>query len=255
MQKLTELPLVFVNYPSGAGGWFLASMLQQCVNPKLELVVDHLGSGHANTYIYHINMFYRDKLLSEIGKSIIDNANYHEFSKDQRILHLQDSVGINNFTDRYLMISLHCANLDIFQAAFPQAKFININIDDHNIETCRYNTLYKALKVRPELFEGMVDTYKKDYNECLARVQDLNRENLEWFNWIDHEIKKFNPNNRYENSEHVLNVSYDEYMSTIDELFLSKLLNFLNLDIDDELFDKTIGNLVLYRISQPKLPQ
>ena len=83
MKTLTELPIIFVSYPLGAGGWFLSSLIQKWYDPLLELVIDKKGSGHANTFIYHINNFYKDYVHSDIGVSIIDDSNHDRYTKDQ----------------------------------------------------------------------------------------------------------------------------------------------------------------------------
>ena len=254
MKKLHELPIIFVNYTIGSGGWFLSSLIQKWINPSLDLIIDRKGSGHANTFIYHINNFYKDYMHSDIGLSVINNSNLDVYSQEQRVKYLKNSIKINNPNNDAIVISLHCAELDIFLNAFPNAKFICINITPEEIRRCRFNVLYKAVSARPELFHGMVAAHNKDLDECMSKLKTLNKENLEFFSWVDAEVIKFMPHISY-NSNNVINVDYDSYLNGNDIVFLDKIAEFLELDIDQAQFDDAVASLITYRFSQPPLPQ
>jgi hypothetical protein len=254
MKYLDQLPVVFVNYTPGSGGWFLASLIQQFINPSLNLTIDRKGSGHANTFIYHINNFYKDYMHSEIGESIIHNTNLQTYSLTDRIEYLKQSVKINNPTNETIVISLHCADLEIFLQAFPCAKFVCININDEHILKCRYNLLYKAMQARPELLQGLAKMYQKDYDQCVQWSKNLTKENLEKFDWIDAEVRKFMPESSYA-QDNVMNVDYDNYINGDEIIFLDSIIEFLDLNIDQKQFDDGVASLVTYRFSQPRLPQ
>jgi hypothetical protein len=254
VKKLHELPIIFVNYTIGSGGWFLSSLIQKWINPSLDLIIDRKGSGHANTFIYHINNFYKDYMHSDIGLSVINNSNLDVYSQEQRVKYLKNSIKINNPNNDAIVISLHCAELDIFLNAFPNAKFICINITPEEIRRCRFNVLYKAVSARPELFHGMVAAHNKDLDECMSKLKTLNKENLEFFSWVDAEVIKFMPHISY-NSNNVINVDYDSYLNGNDIVFLDKIAEFLELDIDQAQFDDAVASLITYRFSQPPLPQ
>jgi len=254
VKTLTELPIIFVSYPLGAGGWFLSSLIQKWYDPLLELVIDKKGSGHANTFIYHINNFYKDYVHSDIGVSIIDDSNHDRYTKDQRVEYLKNSIKINNPNNYTIVISLHCADLGIFLESFPDARFICINIKTEEIPRCRFNFLYKAITARPELFEGMAKTHNKNLNESLSKIYNLNKENLEHFSWTDAEIIKFMPKEFYD-SKNVLNIAYSEYIHGNEIVFLDRIAEFLNVDIDQEQFDDAVSSLITYRFSQPPMPQ
>lgn len=254
MNYLHELPVIFVNYTLGSGGWFLASLIQKWINPLLDLKIDKHGSGHANTFIYHINNFYKDYMHSDLGESVIHNSNLETYDQNQRIRYLRHSVGINNPTRETIVVSLHCADLQIFLDAFPEAKFICIDVTRDEILKCRFNFLYKAIAARPELFQGMAKMYQKSLNESLTQIKNLNKENLEKLSWVDPEIIKFIPKEVY-NSNRVTNVSYKDYINGDEIVFLDKIAEFLNLDITQEQFNDAVASLVTYRFSQPLLPQ
>jgi hypothetical protein len=253
VKKLHEFPIIFVNYTIGSGGWFLASLIQKWIDPSLTLQIDKTGSGHANTYIYHINSLYADFMHSDIGLSIVDDLNYNTYSENQRIEYLRDSIKINNPLNNALVVSLHCANLNIFLKAFPSAKFICINITTAEIIRCRFNFLYKAMAARPELFKGMITKHNKNLEESLAKIKNLTRENLNYFEWTDAEIIKFMPEISY-NSDKVMNVQYANYINGDELVFLDAIAEFLNLNISQEQFDQAVADLVTYRFSQPPVP-
>jgi hypothetical protein len=254
MKTLTELPIIFVSYPLGAGGFFLSSIIQKWYDPSLEVIIDKKGSGHANTFIYHINNFYKDYIHSDIGVSIINDLNHDRYTKNQRIEYLKNSVKINNPNNYTIVISLHCADLGIFLESFPDARFICINIKPEEIPKCRFNVLYKALSARPELFKGMITTHNKDLDECMSKLKTLNKENLEYFNWVDAEVIKFMPREFYD-SKNVLNIAYSEYIYGNEIVFLDRIAEFLNVDINQTQFDDTVSSLITYRFSQPLMPQ
>lgn len=249
MKTLTELPIIFVNYPLGAGGWFLSSMIQKGLTPSVNLQVDRNGSGHANTYVYHINNFYHDNLLSDIGKAIIADTDYDKWSREDRLVHLHNSVKINANSVPGIVISLHCVNLDLFIDAFPNAKFVCIDIEPHHVRKCRFNVLHKALKEKPELLKGLAVEYNKPYNECLEKINNLST-NLDYFDWVDNEVKKFSPKKKY-SLNNILHVQYEEYLTGEEDTFLEKLFNFFNIAVTEEIVD----SLALYRFSQPQVPQ
>jgi len=253
VKKLHEFPIIFVNYTIGSGGWFLASLIQKWIDPSLTLKIDKNGSGHENTYIYHVNSLYKDFMHGDIGSSIVNDSNHNTYSENQRIEYLKDSIEINNPLNNTLVISLHCVDLNIFLKAFPSAKFICINITPDEIFRCRFNFLYKAMVARPTLFEGMIKTYDKDLNESLSKLKNLNKENLDYFEWTDAEIIKFMPKEFY-NCDKVMNVQYDNYINGDDAVFLDSIAEFLDLNISQEQFDEAVADLVTYRFSQPPIP-
>ena len=253
MKNLHEFPIVFVNYTLGSGGWFLASLIQKWFNPLLNVLIDRSGSGHANTFIYHINNFYKDHMHSDIGKSIVNDSHHNVYSQTDRIEYLQNSIKINNPNNTTIVVSLHCVDMNIFLQAFPSAKFVCINITPDEIIRCRFNFLYKAITARPELFKGIADAHGKDLTDSLNRIKNLNKENLDYFAWTDSEIIKFIPKNYYK-SNNVISVNYNDYINGNEMIFLDTIAEFLDIDITQEQFDESVANLVTYRFSQPPLP-
>jgi hypothetical protein len=245
---LINCPIIFISYPLGAGGTFLASMLQKALTPQVELVVDSKGSGHGNTYIRHAQGMYKDNLFSDIGKAIVNDTHYDRWSVKERIEHLQNNLIPVHFPT---VISLHCANLDIFLQAYPTAKFICIDITTDQIKQCRFNTLYKAIRDNTTLLNGLTEKYKQDYNECVERLKNLNIENLEFFKWLDEEILFVSAKKKYE-LNNVLHISYSDYLEGDETLFLQSIFEFCNLDMTH--FDEVLDGLVWYRLSQPRMP-
>ena len=56
-------------------------------------------------------------------------------------------------------------------------------------------------------------------------------------------------------SKNVLNITYSEYIHGNEIVFLDRIAEFLNVDIDQTQFDDTVSSLVAYRFSQPPMPQ
>jgi hypothetical protein len=85
MKTLTESSVLFVHYPTGAGGWFLASLLHYAADQSTPFYFDAHGSGHANQAIRLINNWYTDIVCSPIGMAIIHNNEHELYSKSDRI--------------------------------------------------------------------------------------------------------------------------------------------------------------------------
>ncbi len=253
MNYLHELPVIFVNYTLGSGGWFLAALIQKWENPNVDVVIDNKGSGHANVYIRHINNFYRDYMHSDLGQAVVHDIKWDQFDQKQRIEYLQQSVKISKSDSSAIVISLHCANIDLFITAFPTAKFICINIDQDHILQCRYNFLFKAISSRPELFHGMAKEHNKNLDTSLHQIQNLNKQNFEALSWVDPEIVKFIPK-KIAGNKNIMNVYYKDYLWGNEYEFLDSIAEFLNVQINQEQFNETVDMLVNYRLSQPRLP-
>ena len=80
MKYLKDAPIVFVHYPIGAGGWFLASLIYFAYDQSESFEFDNKGSGHSNRAIQYINNFYKDFLGSKQGTDILEDNNYENFS-------------------------------------------------------------------------------------------------------------------------------------------------------------------------------
>jgi hypothetical protein len=240
--------IIFVNYPLGAGGTFLASMIQKALTPEVDLVVDNKGSGHGNKYISHVQGAYQDGLMSEIGRAIVNDTDYDRWSVDQRIDHLQNFIFPFS---RPTVISLHCANVGVFIQAFPNAKFVCIDITPDQILQCRFNVLYKAIKDNVTLFHGLAKKYQQDLDECVDRIQNLNQTNLEFFSWLDTEIMSVSANKDYK-LDNMIHVSYRDYLEGDEIEFLKPIFEFCKLDM--RFFNEIVDALVWYRFSQPRMP-
>jgi hypothetical protein len=187
-------------------------------------------------------------LLSDIGRAIVDDTHYETWTTAQRIEHLQNCIIA---FARPTVISLHCANLDIFIEAFPNAKFVCIDTTSDQIARCRFNVLHKAISGNFNLLTGLVAKYKQDYAECVNRIQNLNMENLEFFKWLDEEIMFVSAKKKY-TLHNVLHISYADYLEGDENEFLQPIFEFCNLDSLQ--FDKLVDGLVWYRLSQPRMP-
>jgi hypothetical protein len=245
---MNDHPIIFICYPLGAGGTFLASMIQKALTPEVNLTVDSKGSGHGNTYISHIQGVYKDNLFSDIGRAIVNDTDYETWTTAQRIEHLQNFIIPFH---KPTVISLHCANLDIFIEAFPNAKFICIDTTSDQIERCRFNVLHKAISGNVSLLTGLVAKYNQDFNECVGRIQNLTVENLEFFKWLDEEILFVSAKKKYV-LDNLLHISYADYLDGDENAFLQPIFEFCNLDASQ--YNELVDGLMWYRLSQPRMP-
>jgi len=255
MTKLTEVPVVFIHYPTGAGGWFLSAIIHYSFDQSVPFRFDQVGSGHANDHVRYINNFYTDVTLTKEYELIMSDSKYDEFSWDDRIKFLQDNI-VANRTDITHTISLHCKNINVFLEAFPNSKCIQITIEDDDWLVCAGNFLYKRLMTKT-LFNvfceknGVTDI-ETAYQKFL-KIKD-SRENLEYFAWATAYVEstaKSLPNfTQFDNR--IMEITFKEYM--FDELdnVLTAMLNFAEVKYDRHLYDELYGYVLRYRLEQPK---
>jgi len=95
MKKLIDssTPILFVQYPVGAGGWFLTSLLYTAFHPDVPLKHNALGSGHANIKITSLNNFAMVS-LEDTYQSILYQTESN-MSRDDKIEYIRNTL-INN---------------------------------------------------------------------------------------------------------------------------------------------------------------
>lgn len=261
MSLLADSPVIFVHYPTGAGGWFLSSLLHYSFDQSEPFTFDQVGSGHSNRSIQYINNFYKDFLQTQQGKNIIYEKNYHVFSKEDRIKYIRDSLLVAPNVDKSVphTISIHCQNINLFLEALPKAKCVQITISDTDLLKCTFNYLFKILAITPHNFEtfcaerGIVE---KQFEIAKEKIQNLNAENLKWFEWAVAFIKDTAKavDNDQKFSDRMLEIPYDKYMNYRHDLMLEEIIEFTNPDCSMLLFHKLAGYVLSYRLTQPRFP-
>ena len=260
MKRMHDSKTIFVQYPVGAGGWFLTSLIYHRYDQYDSFEFDQQGSGHGNRAIQYINNFYKDFLRSEKGEHILEDTGYEQFSKDQRIEHMRESLLVspqaNNNAPQ--VVSLHCKNIDIFLEAFPNSKCIQINIDQQDLITCTFNYLFKILSVTPINFEtfcaerGIIGD---DFKVAQEKIKNLTRENMDYFKWVTPFIEKTAKSKLndpiYDNR--IFEIDYKDYMTDSPHAILTAMFDFLDSPIESQLLDTLAGYMLTYRSLQPKL--
>lgn len=261
MKRIYDTDTIFIQYPVGSGGWFLTSLIYHRYDQREAFEFDMVGSGHGNRAIQYINNFYKDFLRSELGEKILEDIDYDTFSKEQRIQHIRDSLLISPLatSDAPQVISLHCKNIDIFLEALPKSKCVQINIDDVDLVTCTFNYLFKILSVTPINFETFCaerGVTGDEFKTAQEKVQNLTKENLEYFKWVTPFIEKTaksKPNDPV-HEVRIFEINYKDYMSDDPHRVLNAIFGFLDGYIDPQLLDKLVGYMLTYRSLQPKIP-
>jgi hypothetical protein len=259
MQKMTETPIIFVTYPVGAGGWFLASLLYSTYTNTTELIRHNArGSGHANTEISKLNNWYISVQDSTI-QDILYQKNIDSFSSDQRIEYLRNTLiaapqYTNNMTH---VISLHCQDLNLFLKAFPNSKAIIIDITKDDVDKCVFNYIYKVLSLNLKYFETLCKRHNRKYLKYVNFLQNIDLESLKNLQWISKDIEMTIPIVPIEDvcKSRTMNLNYQNYIGIADphELVL-QLNNFLKTSWSSSIINTLVNELVLYRLKQPPYP-
>jgi hypothetical protein len=260
MKKLIDspTPILFVQYPIGAGGWFLTSLLYTAFNPEETLKHNSNGSGHANTKITSLNNFAMISLEDEYQSILYQTES--NMSRDNKIQHVRNTL-INNphkEEDRVHTISIHCQDINIFLEAFPNSKAIQIEIKDEQISLCAFNFIHKVLKGNLIYFEKVCKDYGKDFEIEKQYLKNIDLTALDNLKWINKLIDKSNIKEEViENFDNrVLTIEYDQYIKHADANHLiSCIEDFLQANWNTQIKNKLVDELELYRTIQPVYPQ
>lgn len=260
MKKLIDslTPILFVQYPVGAGGWFLTSLLYTAYHPLETLKHDSNGSGHANTKITSLNNFSIIS-LEDAYQSILYQTE-SSMSHADKIQYIRNTLISNLPCEDYCVhtISIHCQDINIFLEAFPNSKAIQIEIKDEQIPICAFNFIHKILKTDLIYFEKVCNDCGKDFEiekQYLKNVDLTALDNLKWINKLidksnikEEVIEKFD--------SRVLSIEYDQYIKHADAGHLITCIdNFLQAEWSPVTKNKLVDELELYRTIQPTYPQ
>jgi hypothetical protein len=260
MKKLIDsaTPILFVQYPVGAGGWFLTSLLYTAFNPEESLKHNSNGSGHANTKITSLNNFAMIS-LEDTYQSILYQTESN-MSHADKIEYIRNTLINNPHKEENIIhtISIHCQDINVFLEAFPNSKAIQIEIKNNQISLCAFNFIYKVLRGNLIYFEKICNDYGKDFEiekQHLKNVDLLALDNLKWINKL---IDKSNIKEKVleKFDSRVLTIEYDQYIKYADaDHLISCIGDFLQAEWISLTKNKLVDELELYRTIQPKYPQ
>lgn len=260
MKKLIDspTPIVFVQYPVGAGGWFLASLLYAAHYSTVTIKHDAVGSGHANTQIQTINNF-RMIALEDAYKSILYQT-ASTMSRSDKIEHIRNTLVNNLYKEEEIIhpISIHCQDINIFLEAFPNSKAIQISIKNEQIPLCAFNFIHKVLKRDLIYFEKICKDYCKDFEVEKTYLQNIDLTALDNLRWLHDLIEVSNIKSKIleEFDSRVLTIDYDQYMIHADaDDLISCIEEFFEVKWNTLVKNKLVDELELYRIIQPVYPQ
>ncbi len=259
MKKLIDspTPILFVQYPVGAGGWFLTSLLYTAFNPTETLKHNSNGSGHANTKITSLNNFAVIS-LEDAYQSILYQTSTMTY--DEKIEYIRNTLINNPHKEENIIhtISIHCQDINVFLEAFPNSKAIQIEIKDKQIPLCAFNFIHKVLKTNLIYFEKVCNDYGKDFEIEKQYLKNVNLTALDNLKWINKLIDKSNIKEEVieKFDSRVLTIEYDQYIKHADaDHLITCIDNFLQAEWSPLTKHKLVDELELYRTIQPKYPQ
>jgi hypothetical protein len=254
MHKLKDLPIVFVHYPAGAGGWFLASLLYNASDPVHAFMFDNLGSCYANKQIRTINNFYTEFAKSQKGMQIIQDTAYDTFTREERIAYLQDTLSSIKGAPPVQVphvIAISCCNINVFMEAFPQAKCIQLNIDKDDLIVCTANFLRWGPKTR-EKFDQFCNSNNIAPTDALWEKYVTIADNPYEFAWATSHIEstaKTVPNNP-DLDGRFFEIMYKEFMFDDVDNVLGSIVKFIRFTPNNLLYDEMCNNMLIYRGQQ-----
>jgi hypothetical protein len=260
MKKLADssTPILFVQYPVGAGGWFLTSLLYTAFNPAVPLKHNANGSGHANTRITSLNNFAMVS-LEDAYQSILYQTE-SSMSRTDKIEHIRNTLINNPHKEETIIhtISIHCQDINLFLEAFPNSKAIQIVIKDEQIPLCTFNFIHKVLRGNLIYFEKVCNDYGKNFEIEKLYLENINLVSLDNLKWIHKLIELSNIKTEIleKFDSRTLTIEYDQYIKYADANHLiSCIRDFLQAEWSTETTIQLVNELELYRTIQPKYPQ
>tara|TARA_B110000503_G_C7001195_1_gene351624 strand:+ start:65 stop:838 length:774 start_codon:yes stop_codon:yes gene_type:complete len=251
MSNLIYEKNIFVQYPYGAGGWFLSSLLHYAMYPREPLKFNALGSGHSNSNADQTNNFHKDILYTPEFNLIINDTGFDQFSYDDRIKFLQNNI--KGIQERHVF-AFHAKNINIFLDAFPNSKCIQINIEDYEIKHCLANFLYKLVNDTNSI-ESLATHYNQNVEIAKLNLQNLlnSKEAIDYFDWASPVIQstRNEAENELRYDNRILELMFNDYMKSNIEHLLRSLLNFAEITYDTTLFNTLTNNITTYRQGQP----
>ena len=258
MKKLTELPLIFVQYPSGAGGWFLTALLHYSFDQTAGFYFDDCGSGHANQHIRLTNNWYDEVVMSPIGMAIIHDDEHEKYSRAERIEFLRTTVVASEDTNLEIpqFICLHCVDINIFLEAFPNSKCVQLNITDDDVLECTVLFLKKRFDLEKfKMFCGQFPEYTDDPEIGFEKLQavEYTKAELEYFRWATPYTLSLakNVENELQYDDRLFEIMYSDYTTDEISAIISSLLAFIDSTPTQKVFDALNLYLLKYRFQQP----
>ena len=258
MKKLIDssTPILFVQYPVGAGGWFLTSLLYNAFNPAEPLKHNSNGSGHGNIKIASLNNFAVISLEDEYQSILYQTES--NMSRDDKIEYIRNTLINNPYEEIIHTISIHCQDINVFLEAFPNSKAIQLEIKDKQISLCAFNFIHKVLRGNLIYFEKICKDYGKNFEVEKRYLENVDLSALGNLKWINNLIELSNIKEEVieQFDSRVLTIEYDQYIKYADATHLiSYIKNFLQAEWSSLTTNKLVDELELYRTIQPKYPQ
>lgn len=260
MKKLIDspTPILFVQYPVGAGGWFLTSLLYTAYHPLETIKHDLVGSGHANTQIASINNF-RVLALEDAYQSILYQTD-SSMSRNDKIDYIRNTLVNNPHNEEEIIhtISIHCQDINLFLEAFPNSKAIQILINDNHIPICSWNFIHKVLKGNLIYFEKVCKDYSKNFEIEKTYLENIDLTSLDNLRWVNSLIELSNIKSEIleKFDSRVLTIEYDQYVKyAAANHLISCIADFLQAEWNIKTINQLVDELELYRTIQPTYPQ
>ena len=153
-------PKIFIRYPHGGSGHFLALLLVACVR-DVHMTESH--RGHRDLYLYNRYHNWQQQWTDQQFK------NYTNTVSVEGIDYIQQRYKFYPTPDPYYIVHTHANNPDSILSAFEQAKLINIIFTPDDIDQLAYNWIHKSYFLHREwhLMELGLERIKLKYNKLL----------------------------------------------------------------------------------------
>jgi hypothetical protein len=140
-QNINEKTKIFVRYPPGGGGHFLSMLI---INLKYPTNLISKNNGHKNTQDINVGHNWSDQYQIQKSQEF-KNCTDINIDITESIDWIQANFSFFETPRDFYIIPTHAVNPTPIILAYQNVKFLNIKIDEADLDQLAYNTVTKAV--------------------------------------------------------------------------------------------------------------
>lgn len=249
-------PKFFVRYPGGGCGHFLSLLILALKNNNLTLVDNF--SGHSQSLEINVGHNFNQQWDLGIDPRLTKGSDVNEATA-----WLLDNFSFSHTLRKFYVVHTHIEMYEPVLQAWPESKVVNISCSKLDMPQLAFNFVTKAhnslseeiiadririIQARYNMLE-FIDSNKKSHIEIVKRNVKLYTYVI-LHSWPDlSEIYPF-----HETTERAISIPFRDIYQGNSSSFLSRLIEFLNLNVSTKNYHKATSMIQQYAAAQRNIP-
>jgi len=242
---------IFVRYPGGAGGHFIAVMILSLIK-DFEIKEKH--RGHSNIDDINCGHNFSNQWTTDFIKYTAYDINLQESTT-----WIQNNFEFYDYNQPLYVVHTHVKNPEPLLLAFTNTKLINIKTTEENNDQLAYNWitkscfLYNQWKNVNQRLIGIQNTYNKlNHISKVGPSTDLKL--LTYIQKIQTRPHYADQNNFMLNNDKTFNITFNDLVSGQLTEQLDDIIKFIGIDVTPERRNNAITLIKEYARTQTKVP-